>query len=169
MEDIDNLLALQEQYLVTNLDESAKKDGFVTTRFTPEQVTELILKEGAVIAEKDNAIAGYAFAGSWPFFSQWPIFPYMVSQFPEIDINNSFQYGPICIDQSHRGSGLLQQLFEAIQNAMLDKYTQGITFINKANNRSFIAHTQKLNLAVMGQFSYNQNEYHVLSFNIQKL
>lgn len=163
--DIENILSLQEKYLVTNLDETAKQDGFVTTRFTPEQVTKLILEEGAVIAAANNIIIGYAFAGSWSFFSQWPIFPYMISQFPEIDASRSFQYGPICIDQEHRGSGLLQKLFDAIRNTMQNRYTQGITFINKANHRSFAAHTQKLHLSIMGEFSYNQNEYHVLSFN----
>ena len=29
-----------------------------------------------------------------------------------LHVNNSYQYGPVCIDTSMRGSGLLEKIFE---------------------------------------------------------
>ena len=49
--DIAPILALQDLNLVTKLDETQKKDGFVTTPFTAEQLRELIALDGLFVVE----------------------------------------------------------------------------------------------------------------------
>lgn len=169
--DIEGVLNLQAKYLLSNIPESERAGGFVTTPFTPQQIADVIDLDGMFVAENEGKIIGYTFAADWNYFLQWPIFPYMVSRFPLLNFDNqilteenTFQYGPICIEMTYRGSGLFQQLFETMRLAMQKRFPIGITFINKINQRSFKAHTQKLDLQVIDEFSFNQNEYYNLAF-----
>lgn len=176
--DIEGVLELQAKYLVSNLSETEKKDGFVTTPFTTTQIIQILEEDGLFVAIADNKVIAYVFAGSWDYYSQWPIFPYMVSRFPgqafngvQITGSNSFQYGPICIDQHFRGSGLLNEIFEVMRLNLKERYPIGITFINKVNGRSFKAHTEKLNWGVIDEFDYNSNSFYmmVIDMNVSVL
>lgn len=173
LSDIDGVLALQKLYLVSNLSEEGKKSGFVTTPFSVEQLTSVIDNEGLYIAKDNNKIIAYLFAESWDFFSQYPIFEYMISLFPqlsfldfEINATTSFQYGPICIDKNYRGQGLLKLLFEFMRIHLVKRYPLGLTFINKTNIPSYKAHTEKLNWTVIGDFQFNDNNYYILAYDM---
>ena len=140
LSDIDGVLALQKLYLVSNLTEEEKKSGFVTTPFSVEQLTYVINNEGLFIAKDNGRVIAYIFAESWDFFSQYPIFEYMISLFPklkfqdfEINSISSFQYGPICIDKKYRGKGLINLLFEFMRIHIVKRYPLSLTFINKNN------------------------------------
>jgi hypothetical protein len=175
IEDIEQIMVLQEKYLVANMPESIRTNGFVTTAFTVAQITEVIEQHGLVIAIHENQVVAYAFGASWAFFCQWPIFAFMVSTFEnlvfeghQISTENSFQYGPICVDESQRGSGLFEKMYAAIKETMAARYPLGVTFINKINERSFAAHTKKLQMAVISEFEFNQNQYYTLAFETKK-
>jgi hypothetical protein len=171
-QDIEGILRLQAVNLYSNLSEPQREaQGFVTTPFTPEQIQILIDQTGAFVAVQADQVVGYAFAGSWAFFSQWPIFPHMVSLLPSLEFagqqitdSNSFQYGPVCIDQALRGSDAFPQLFATMRSGMRDRYPLGVTFINQKNPRSFAAHNRKLGLAVITEFEFNHNSYYMLAF-----
>ena len=173
LEDADGILALQELYLVSNLSEDEKKSGFVTTPFSAEQLTYVINNEGLFIAKDDQKIIAYIFAESWDFFSQWPIFDYMISLFPklkfldfEINSTTSFQYGPICIDKKYRGKGLINLLFEFMRIHIVKKYPLSLTFINKTNAPSLKAHTEKLKWTIIADFEFNNNNYYILGYDM---
>lgn len=173
--DIGGILSLQEKYLFANLNETERKSGFVTTPFTIGQIEEIILQNGIFVAEnEDNIIVAYAFAGSWKYFEQWEIFNFMVSRFPKLSFNgngitteNSFQYGPVCIDKSYRGSGLLNLIFEEMRIEFLKKYPISITFINKINIISEKAHTKKLGWKIIDEFEFNNKSYIGLAFDMK--
>ena len=173
--DIKGILSLQEKYLFRNLNEEERKKGFVTTPFTINQIEEIILQNGIFIVENEKAeIIAYAFAGSWKYFSQWEIFNFMVSRFPDLSFNgkkitteNSFQYGPICIHEDYRGTGLLNQIFEEMRIEFLKKYPISITFINKVNVISEMAHTKKLDWKIIDEFEFNNNRYIGLAFDMK--
>jgi hypothetical protein len=170
--DITGILKLQSLNLYTNLSEVERLAGFVTTPFQVEQIESLIAQTGAFVAEKEDIVVGYALAGSWDFFSQWPIFPHMVARFPllkfqgnKITIDNSFQYGPVCIDRTLRGSNALPLLFETMRVSFASRFPMGVTFINKQNPRSLAAHTRKLNLEIIDDFEFNGSSFHGLAFS----
>lgn len=171
--DIEGVLELQKLHLVSNLTEEEKKFGFVTTPFSVEQLVYVIHNEGLFIAKDNNKIIAYVFAESWDFFSQYPIFEYMISLFPklsfldfEINSTSSFQYGPICIDKKYRGKGLINTLFEFMRIHVVKKYPLSLTFINKTNIPSFKAHTEKLKWTVIGNFEFNDNNYYILAYDM---
>lgn len=174
--DIDKVLELHFRYQIDSIKEEDKKDGFVTTSFTKEQLCELIEKEqGLFIALQEGEVVAYVMAASWQFWSRWPMFAYMIEHLGEseylgqrLSVENSYQYGPICIDKSVRGSGVLEAIFEFAREPMAKRYPILVTFINKINPRSYEAHTKKLGLEVIKEFSYNSNNYYELVYDTSK-
>ena len=171
--DIPSVLLLQDKYLFANLNDDEKKAGFVTTPFSYQQLVDVIAEEGLFVATHDSKIIAYCFAASWQYFSQWKIFEHMITILPNytfdnqiISIDNSFQYGPICIDIPYRGKGIINILVDFMQVNMVKKYPIAVTFINKINIPSFKAHTEKLNWTVLSDFQFNNNDYFVLAMKM---
>jgi hypothetical protein len=168
---ISGVISLQEKNLVTNLTEEQKVNGFVTTPFSKNQLVDLIQQKGLFVVQDGNDISGYAAAAGWSYFEGRPMFDYMIRLFQELNNSkyiitkeNSFQYGPVCIDINRRGTDTFQQLFSFMKNEMGIKYEIGTTFINKVNQRSYRAHTEKAELEVINEFSFNGNNYYGLAF-----
>jgi hypothetical protein len=175
LDNIPGILTLQELYLVSNLSEREKEAGFVTTPFTTTQLTDIIEQEGLFVAKDGSRIVAYIFAGSWDFFSQWPIFNYITAQFPDLrflDFNITttltFQYGPICIAKEYRGQGLINSFFEFMRIHLVKKYPLSLTFINKTNIPSTKAHTEKLKWTIIADFIFNNNEYYILAYDMNQ-
>ncbi|HOO63270.1 MAG TPA: GNAT family acetyltransferase [Synergistaceae bacterium] len=171
MNDIERVLALQELNLVTNLSEEQKKNGFVTTPLSYEQVKELVSIEGLAVIEDSEKILGYAVAAGWSYFEGRPMFDYMLERFRKITYReilitpeNSYEYGPVCVDTSLRGTSAFPKLFAKSREMMAATYLIGTTFINKVNERSFQAHTRKAKLDVIDEFEFNGNDYYGLAF-----
>lgn len=168
LSDLDDVLELHYRYQVDSIAEQDKKDGFVTTPFTMEELTDLINKEkGLFIAEKDGRVVAYVMAASWEFWSKWPMFAFMIKNLPNLkyqghtlSTENSYQYGPICIDKSIRGTGVLEQIFGFAKEKMSGRFPILVTFVNKKNSRSYEAHTRKLGLDVIKEFEFNNNLYY---------
>lgn len=175
-DDIPAVYALQQKYHISTIDEADKKDGFVTTLFSEQQLADLILKEGGLaIAMEGYELAGYAMAASWEYWSQWPLFQHMIKDLPTttylgqtLTTQNSYQYGPICIDAKYRGTGVLPGLFEFSRQQMHPRYPILITFINQINGRSFKAHKDKLGLDLIKPFEFNHNQYYELGYDTAK-
>lgn len=176
LKDISKIQLLQQKYHILTISEEDKPHGFVTTLFTENQFKELIEKEnGLAIACDDDKVVGYAMAASWQYWSAWPLFQHMINDLPNITYlntvlneENSYQYGPICIDKQYRGTDVLPNLFEFSRLQMKDRYPILITFINQINNRSYEAHTRKLGLDVIKTFDFNNNHYYELGYDMSK-
>ncbi|QJX48982.1 GNAT family N-acetyltransferase [Hymenobacter taeanensis] len=176
LSDIDGVLALHQKYQIDTILEEDKKDGFVTTAFTREQLTQLIQEEqGLFIAKQEEQVVAYVMSASWQFWSVWPIFSLMIENLPNLEYagrtlntENSYQYGPVCVDKAYRGSGLLETIFEFAREKMSHRYPVLVTFINCINSRSYAAHTQKLGLEVIAEFDFNRNHYLELAYDTSK-
>ena len=174
--DIPKIEELQKRYHVASIAEEEKRHGFVTTLFTSEQLRELIeTEDGISLACDGDVIAGYAMAGSWQFWSKWPLFQHMIADLPNVEYlgqtlstENSYQYGPVCIDMDYRGQGVLQDLFAYSAWQMNRRYRILITFINHVNPRSYAAHTKKVGMDVIKSFDFNGNHYYELGYDTNR-
>ena len=108
----------------------------------------------------------YVMAASWEFWSKWAMFQHMITELPNLEykgqklsVENSYQYGPICIDKSVRGTKVLAEIFDFSLGHMAKRYPILVTFVNKINPRSYEAHKRKLGLTVIQEFGFNGNEY----------
>lgn len=170
--DISGILDLQTENLYANLVSTELNNGFVTTPFTPELLQQLFHQAGVFVADRDDEIVAYLLAGDWEFFSQWEIFRVMLDRLPQlrfqgrsIPVADSFQYGPICLDRSVRGTTVFPDIFAYMRSSFAPKFPIGITFINKLNQRSFAAHTRKLDLEIIDEFELNSHSFYTLAFS----
>ena len=169
--DIPAVLELQRQYHINTIQEEDKKDGFVTTAFTKEELQELIEKEqGIFLAIDAGIVIGYVMAGSWSYWSKWAIFAHMIKDLPNLKYQgkvlstaNSYQYGPVCVHKEYRGKGVFQALFNFSREVMSTRFPIMVTFINKINSRSYEAHARKTDLEVVQEFEFNNNHYYELA------
>jgi predicted GNAT family N-acyltransferase len=171
LSEVNDVLELHQKYQVDSIAEEDKKDGFVTTPFTKQELTDLIVKEkGLFIAKKNGAVMGYVMAASWDFWSSRPMFAFMIEELSKLKYHgeiltteNSYQYGPVCIDKRVRGTGVLEQLFNFAMKEMSRRFPFLVTFVNKTNERSYQAHTRKLGLEVIQEFEFNGHHYYEMA------
>ncbi|MDO4174185.1 MAG: GNAT family acetyltransferase [Eubacteriales bacterium] len=169
LEDIPGILDLLKANHAHYVED--KTDGFVTTNMTEQQLAALITTEnGCTVAKEGHNILAFAMAASWGFWSEWPFFAHMIDQLPNVmfegqtlTVENSYQYGPVCVDASVRGSGLFEKIFYASLSNMKERYPIMATFINQINLRSFAAHTRKVSMTQVGTFALNQNKYYFMA------
>jgi len=167
LDDIEATLKLHAKYQIDSIKEEDKKDGFVTTAFTKEELTQLIEQEqGLFIAKEGEEVLAYVMSASWEFWSKWVMFAYMIEELPKLEYkgvqlstDNSYQYGPICIDKSVRGTEVLPKIFNFALKQMSKRYPILITFVNQINPRSYEAHHRKLGLDIIQEFEFNGNRY----------
>lgn len=166
--DIDRVLKLLKENHADNVVD--RTNGFVTTNITREQLKDLIEKEnGVVIVEDGEKLLSFAFAAPWEYWSQWPLFKYMIEILPEytfegerLSVENSYQYGPVCVDESVRGQGIFEEvLFKSLES--MDRFPIMATFINTVNPRSYAAHTKKVGMEEIGKFEFNGNIYYFMA------
>ena len=168
--DIASVLALHRKYHISTIAEVDKSDGFISSSFNEKQLEELIERErGLTVAIANEKVVAYVMAASWHFWSTWPIQSYMISMLGKyefcgqvLSVDNSYQYGPICVDKEFRGTGLFEEIFKFSLAEMASRYPFLVTFINRLNPRSYHAHTKKIGLSVLGEFSCNSNNYYWL-------
>ena len=98
------------------------------------------------------------------------MFAFMIKELPKLhyvgetlSTENSYQYGPVCIDKSVRATGVLEKIFNFAKKEMSNRYPILITFVNKTNPRSYAAHTRKLGLDVIHEFEFNNNNYYEMA------
>lgn len=174
LHDLPQVMALQQLYHVQTVSPEDRSGGFVTTLFTAEQLTELIVSEqGLAVACDGDTVVAYVMAASWQFWQAWPFFRYMITLLPEdtylgmtLSTENSYQYGPVCIHKDYRGKGILPALFEFSRQQMMPRFPILITFINQINQRSYEAHVRKMGLSVIRTFQYNDNNYYELAYDM---
>ena len=174
--DIDSILLLHSKYQIDSIKEEDKKDGFVTTAFTKEQLSDIIEQEaGIFVAVEDEEVLAYVMSASWQYWSKWPMFQHMIKDLPKLNylnqtltIDNSYQYGPVCVDKSIRGRGVLEKLFDFALDSMSKRYPILVTFVNKINQRSYEAHKRKLGLEVIQEFEFNNNKYYQMVYDTSK-
>lgn len=175
-EDLADVGELQKRYHITTILEEDKADGFVTTLFTYEQFLSLIREEnGLAVGCDGDKIISYAMAGSWEYWSAWPLFQHMIADLPTIEYlgrvlstENSYQYGPVCIAGEYRGQGVLEHIFEFSRRQMASRYPVMITFINQINPRSYDAHTRKVGMDLIKTFDFNGNHYYELGYDMRR-
>ena len=169
--EIEEVLRLHYKYHIDFLTDEPRADGFLTTPFTKDHMLDLINNEdGLFIAKVNGDIVAYVMAGSWEYWSRWPIFSVMIKGLPDLTYkglrlgtHNSYQYGPICIDKPLRGSGVLEKIFAFSKVKMSERFPVLVTFVNKANERSFEAHKRKLNLDVIGEFQFGSDSFYEMA------
>ncbi len=175
IEDMEGVKALLRKYHRDSISDEDRPDGFVTTAITDEQLAELIEKERGVtvIAEPldggPDRILGFCFAAPWEFWEAWPLFRHMMDIIPDYEfdgrkivLGETYQYGPMCVDRSIRGTGAFEKLFFTSLEQFRGRFPLMLTFVNQINRRSENAHNNKAHMETIGTFDFGENHYFLM-------
>ncbi len=171
MADFDGIRALIKANHVNYIAEEDKVNGFVTTTMTDQQLEALIVQEdGVTIAVEDGKVCAFAFADGWEYWKEWPMYTHMIGLLDQFSFEgqiltseNTYLYGPVCVDKAVRGSGLFEKIFFTSLARMKGRYPIMVTFINQINPRSYAAHTRKTGMTEVGTFQFNNNNYYLMA------
>lgn len=107
-----------------------------------------------IIACAENKIIGVVFSFNNQASSLPPLAHFIAKNYSSL-MENSWFYGPVCIDENFRGKSVLVHLYNNI--CTLNK-GKPVAFININNRRSINAH-RKLGMKKTAQFTYEGTEY----------
>ena len=174
-EDVEGVKALLRKYHRDTISDEDRPDGFVTTAITDEQLAALIEIENGVtiISESSETgpdkVLGFCFAAPWEFWSAWPLFRHMIEIIPDYEfegkklvVDETYQYGPMCVDKSIRGTGAFEDLFFTSLRQFRDRFPVMLTFVNQINKRSENAHRNKAHIETIGTFDFGDNHYFLM-------
>jgi L-amino acid N-acyltransferase YncA len=172
-EDISAILDVQAANFIDNLDDAERQDGFLSVELTRKQLDEMANSVGVMVATDGVRLAGYLCASECDFNRQFPLLAGMLQRFASLTYHerplNSYRlfiYGPVCLDQSYRGRGLLQGLYEALRNEVAGRFEVGVAFVAENNPHSLRAHVDCLGMVRVGDFRFGGQGYHILAFGV---
>jgi hypothetical protein len=171
--DIPGVLRLQAACFVGNLRPEEREGGFLSAEFTAGQLED-IAKEGWLIVGLDgDQIVGFLCAAGCAYYGRFPMLEALIRQFPGIRLDGmlfessrAFIYGPVCIDPSRRGRGLLLSLYRELLKSVATSADHGIALISKRNCSSFQAHVRKLGMTPVGNYTFAGREYNIVAFQV---
>lgn len=172
-QDLPEILRIQEANLLGNLSPADQADGFLSVAFPARQFEAMHHQVPIVVADLGSRLGGYLCGSSLESSRTVPLLAHMIARFDatrfenrSLDAYRSFVYGPVCIDRPHRGSGLLKGLFDELMRRLKGRYDVGTLFIACSNPRSLRAHTHHLGMKPLSRFTFGENEYHLLAFDV---
>jgi len=171
--DIPGVLRLQAACFVGNLRPEEREGGFLSAEFTAGQLAD-IAKEGWLIVGLDgDHIVGFLCAAGCAYYGRFPMLEALIRQFPDIRLagrmfkaSRAFIYGPVCIDPSRRGRGLLLLLYRELLTSVAATADHGLALISKQNLSSYQAHVRKLGMTPVGDYTFAGREYDIVAFQV---
>ena len=170
--DFAAILQLQARFQLDALPESELEQGFVTTKLDLETLAKMHEYRAiwVVLTDDKAAVAAYACAVEWDFYADSNFVAAVFTQFPlpmgeqTVTAENSFIYGPACIDEKFRGRNLLNQITDSVKARYAENRAFGICFIDVRNARSLAAHERKLGFTRLTELPFGDVIYHMLAF-----
>ncbi len=172
-DDFPGILRLQSANYIGNLRPQERAEGFLSAEFTPGQVAEMALDPGIIVASDAGSVLGYL-CGSRPDFDhRSPVLARMAESFDRVRYEGrplssykAFHYGPVCIDRSRRGRGLLRGLYQALKREVAGRFEVGVAFVARDNPHSLKAHVTGLGMVEVGEFEVKGRVYAILAFKV---
>lgn len=152
-EDIAGVCELLKKNFVGNLSESQKRDGFLSIDFDADQLKEMADDGVMIVSICDSRVVGFLTTQTCEYNLKIPIAKTMIEKLSgDIETHKTLVCGPVCIDSSFRGEGILEQMYEFLAREAEGTYDTGITFVSDNNPRSIAAHENKIGMTTVGEF-----------------
>lgn len=172
--DISRILDLQEANLLDPIDEMQRQTGFLSVRFTSEQFFAIAEDLAVIVAHDGKNVQGYLCASTPAFNKQVPLLECILKRTESLHYleqplaqQRFFVYGPVCVDYSQRGRGLLREMYECLKSELIDEYEIGITFISKNNPHSLQVHIA-LGYQLIDNFVHGSQKYWILATKLER-
>ncbi len=170
--DLTGLLALQDANLHDALDENRRRDGFLSVRFSEAQFLQMAQEVAVIVAHDGDDIAGYLCASGNDYNERFPLLANMLAHASPLMFlgrplsrQRAFVYGPACVAQSRRRSGVLRGMVGRLRDELAGDYDAGVLFIAKGNATSLRAH-DAIGASIVGEFVHEGRAMWILALPI---
>ena len=167
--DFDSVVALSTANLATNLSDEQKRDGFLSVGWTAEQYAAMNDDLAVIIAVQDKVVKAFLCASTVQFNLPFDLPKAMIDQFPHAMYDGkpltewrAFIGGPVCVDASLRGQGILEKLYACLYEMVAPQYDLAIVFVSTTNPRSIKAH-EKVGMQVVDEFEFNSRRLVIMA------
>ena len=171
--DLPEMGRIQNDNLIWNLSASDQRDGFLSVEFTDKQILGMHQSVPVIVAEQGGSLVGFLMGTTVESSREIPILKRMMEYYESIRFRSkplaeysSYVYGPVCVERSARGQGVLEGLFRVCLEQLAGRFELGVLFIAHDNLRSLAAHRRKLGMELVGEFEFNEKMFYVLVFRI---
>ena len=141
--DLPALRQLLEALYIDNLSEAERTQGFLSVRFTLEDLAHMVAEAGIAIAADGAQVIGAVCSSPWRP-GQWGGVLGDMSRKIEV---TSFEgkplaskrlivFGPAAMAPDHRGRHVLRELFESLRRHVAGRWETGVVFVSHANPHS---------------------------------
>ncbi len=147
-DDLRKILALEAENLTQNISsETQKSQGFVTFRYSFEQIKTMANAAPQIIAKDGDEVVGYALTTLPLLGKAIPMFLPMFEMLGKLSWNkkpiNQYNYyamGQICVAEKYRGRGIFDLMYAKHKELMAPQFDLCITEVAVRNTRSMRAH-----------------------------
>lgn len=150
--DVDGIFDLAGRNVTEN-------GGQLAVHFTREQIALSIQASSAVVARRNGQVIGFVLTrdkhGANP-----PIIEAMFRAYSGTE--NSYSYGPVCVDTSARGFGIAAMMFAELRKLLPGR--EGVLFIKASNESSLRAH-RKMDMREVGEFVFENTRLIVFAYD----
>lgn len=172
-EDYRSIIRLQTANYIDNLSEEQRKEGFLSAKFSSEQIAAIAADLGIAIATIGDELAGCLCAFRREFDHDSPVVTKMLESYDRVRFEgkplsafDSYIYGPVCIAREYRRRGLLRGLFEFQKKDLAGRFEVGAALVSHNNPHSMAAHIGGLGMTEAGDFEVNGKIFAILAFRV---
>jgi predicted GNAT superfamily acetyltransferase len=172
-EDYPGILRLQSENFIANLSEEERREGFLSAKFSLDQVAAMAEDLGTTIATVDGNVVAFLCAFRKEFHHGSPVIAEMLAFYDRVAFEgrslasySSYIYGPVCIDRAYRQRGALRRLYETQRQDLAGRFEIGVAFVSRNNPYSLNAHVAGLGMTEVGDFQLKDNVYVILAFRL---
>ena len=172
-DDFESMVALQNLYLANNLADDQKKDGFLSVGFSQEQFKAMNDNLLVVVGTTTLGVKAFLCASTVEFNLPLALPKAMIDEFPNTIYENKplsewniCIAGPVCVDASLRGQGVLDKLYSSFYDLAPPQYELAVVFVSVDNPRSIRAH-EKVGMSVVGNFEFKGHQHVIMAGKIR--
>lgn len=167
--DFESLVLLQNANLASNLPAGERQSGFLSVGFSAEQFAAMNDNFAVVVAVQQEQVKAFLCASTVEFNQAVALPAAMIARFPRakyqgqaLSRSSVCIVGPVCIDQSLRGQGVLSRLYDCFFAIAPKEFDIAVVFVSADNLASIKAH-EKLGLETIDEFEFNSARYFIMA------
>jgi hypothetical protein len=171
--DLPAVQDLLDGLYVDNLPEAERAQGFLSARFTPGDLAEMVAGTGIVVAADGTRIVGALCLAQWRAGEGRGVLGAMSRAIEAADFEGRpltsrrlIVCGPVAIAPSHRGRHLLRALYDGLLRHAAGRWDIGVAYVAHANPHSMHAHVNGLGMTRAAEFENEGRGYTLLIFRI---
>src|SRR5262245_5974733 len=170
--DLPALRELLESLYIDNLSEEERAQGFLSVRFTVEDLVRMVAEAGIAIAADGPQVVGAVCSSPWRP-GQWGGVLGAMSRKIEVTSlegrpltsRRLIVFGPAAMSPRYRGRHVLRELYESLCRHVAGRWDMGVVFVSHANPHSMRS-CEAFGMKHIADFKNEGRSYALLVFTI---